>query len=117
MPKNKVVWPHKEYPIGAVIVRSTGYTYVKTREGLVAEHRLKMELREGRSLVRAKDQQGYAEKVMHLDNTIRGTEEFADPKNLTIIKVRTTKWIPIMGHVLKLPKALKLKSHTSVFVK
>jgi hypothetical protein len=32
------------------------------------------------------------EKVHHLDNTLLGEKGYNDPKNLVVIKCRTTKW-------------------------
>lgn len=78
--------PRRVYREGHVVQRTDGIPWVKTSEGWKAEHRRIMELREGEL------QPGW--KVFHLDNNLRDDPKaFNDPKNLTIIKCRTTKWV------------------------
>lgn len=78
------------YIVGHVVERTDGIPHVKTGEGWQAEHRHIMELRLGREL-----EEG--EKVFHLDNTLKGVDPkaFNDPKNLAVIKCRTTKWVKL----------------------
>jgi hypothetical protein len=89
----------RRYVPGTVTIRSDGYTFVKTADGQKAEHRLIMEHRLGRDLEKG-------EKVMHLDNTLRGVDPkaFNDPKNLAVVRCRTTKWVKIKCRVLHVPK-------------
>lgn len=75
------------YSVGAVVERPDGIRYVKTKEGMVAEHRRIMQLKHGDF------QPGW--RVIHLDNNLRGEEEFNDINNLVIQKCRTTKWVKL----------------------
>lgn len=109
MSKNSYSSIGSRYPLGTVVMRTTGYNYVKTREGLIPEHRLKMQLKLGHELVKASDDQGWAHKVFHLDNTLRGTDAFNDEKNLTVVKVRTTKWTAMRSHIVYMPKKEPVK--------
>lgn len=92
--------PRRSYQVGSVVERTDGISHVKTGEGWRAEHRHVMELRLGREL-----EEG--EKVFHLDNTLKGVDPkaFNDPRNLAVIKCRTTKWIKLVrSRVLYEPK-------------
>ena len=90
MPTNP---PRRSYTLGTVVMRTNGITHVKTRvqtpEGdkakWIAEHRLVVMQRMERELEPG-------EKVHHLDNTLLGEKGYNDPKNLVVIKCRTTKW-------------------------
>lgn len=75
----------RHYNQGSVVMRTDGITHVKTKMGWVPEHRHVVQMRLNRDLEAG-------EKVFHLDNTLKGEKDFNDPKNLTIIKCRTTKW-------------------------
>lgn len=91
----------RRYVPGTVTIRSDGYTFVSTADGQRAEHRLIMEHRLGRELEKG-------EKVMHLDNTLRGVDPkaFNDPRNLAVVKCRTTKWQKVKCRVLYAPKEI-----------
>lgn len=93
------VIPRRTYQAGSVVQRTDGIPWVKTSEGWKAEHRHIMELRLNREL-----EEG--EKVFHLDNTLRDDPKaFNDPKNLAVIKCRTTKWVKLVrSRVLYEPK-------------
>ncbi len=99
--------PRRSYNVGTVLMRTDGVPHVKTEDGWKAEHRRIMELRMSRELVEG-------EKVFHLDNTLKGEKGFNDPKNLAVIKCRTTKWIKLShSRVLFEPKELALKQYVS----
>lgn len=86
------------YRTGTVVMRRDGTVQVKTKEGWIPEHRLVMEHQLGREL-----EEG--EKVFHLDNTLKGEEEYNDRRNLTVIKCRTTKWINLVkSRVMYIPR-------------
>lgn len=101
--------PRRTYQDGTVIQRTDGIPWVKTDEGWKPEHRRIMELRLSRDL-----EEG--EKVFHLDNTIRDNPKaFNDPKNLAVIKCRTTKWIKFKhSRVLFEPKKTEFKKFSGV---
>jgi hypothetical protein len=80
--------PRRSYNVGTVVMRRDGITQVKTREGWITEHRLVIQQRMNRDLEPG-------EKVFHLDNTLRGEKDFNDPKNLTVIRCRTTQWVKL----------------------
>lgn len=91
---------HSRYVPGTIVIRGSGYTYVSTRgRGQIAEHRLIMEQVLGRELEKG-------EKVVHLDNTLRGVDHraFNHRENLAVVRCRTTKWVPIRSTVLWAPK-------------
>lgn len=94
------------YTLGTVVIRSSGYTFVNTRRGQIAEHRLIMENVLGRELEPG-------EKVIHLDNTLRGVDPkaFNDRKNLNVVKCRTTKWKPVRCRVLFSPTEKKFPKY------
>lgn len=95
--------PRRSYNLGTIVMRTDGITHVKTKGGWLPEHRHVMQLRMGRDLEAG-------EKVFHLDNTLRGEKEFNDPKNLTVIRCRTTKWKKLIhSRVVFQPKNEKAK--------
>lgn len=80
---------YRRYNVGTVVMRRDGITQVKTSDGWIPEHRFVMQNRLDRDLE-------LGEKVFHLDNTLRGEKAFNDPRNLTVIKCRTTKWVKLV---------------------
>lgn len=75
----------RSYNLGTIVMDREGITKVKTKQGWIAEHRLKMMQR-----VDEEWKQGW--KVCHKDNNLRGEDGFNDLDNLVLIKCRTTKW-------------------------
>lgn len=96
MPK---IIPRRSYQVNTVVQRTNGIPHVKLKEGWKPEHRHIIELRLNRDLE-------LGEKVFHLDNTLRDDPKaFNDPKNLAVIKCRTTKWVKLKSsRVLFEPK-------------
>ncbi len=86
-------WYGKSYPAGTRVQRRTGYIYVKTDEGLIAEGRRVYELTHGEL------EPGY--RVFHMD----GDRTNNSIRNLSAVKFNTTKFTMLKeSKVLWMPK-------------
>lgn len=73
-------------PIGTIVQRRDGNTYVKTERGWMPESRLVAQLQiSGRDLEKN-------EKVYHRDCTGIGKRDYNYKENLVVLKFRTTKY-------------------------
>lgn len=77
------------YPIGAVVRRPNGTEFIKSEDGLkpLARHVASMSDKVFNGGHKLDDN----ERVYHLDNTLIGTKEYNEPKNLVVVRQNREK--------------------------